>query len=151
MISQPCKILRLDGHNQELHPDEALTLADARTPVVLGATLQVPELPLRAHARSPHPTNLLLRQVCYRIAIEAGQKAEVQHVMSNALAVAYHPQTDITEILGLPELPDKSVQIWSMCRDKYGVRLSGCFGCSFGSLVGASWSVLRGGKKHGTK
>ena len=36
--------MRLDGHNQELHPDEALTLADARTPVVLGATLQVPEL-----------------------------------------------------------------------------------------------------------
>ena len=96
--------MRLDRHNQELHPDEALTLADARTPVVLGATLQVPELPLRAHARSPHPTNLLLLQVCYRNAIEAGQKAEVQHVMSNALAVAYHPQTDITEILGVSEL-----------------------------------------------
>ena len=58
MISQPCKIMRLDGHNQELDPDEALTLADARTPVVLGATLQVPELPLRAHARSLKPHQL---------------------------------------------------------------------------------------------
>ena len=65
--------------------------------------------------------------MCYRIPIEVGQKAEVQHVMSNALAVAYHPQTDITEILGVSELSDKSVQIWSMCRNKYGVRLSGCF------------------------
>ena len=50
--------MRLDGHNQELHPDEAQTLAGARTPIVIGAMLQVPEPPLRASRAlsSPHQT-----------------------------------------------------------------------------------------------